>query len=86
LFYSFIKGHHRTLTRVELGTCKDQALETLEKMLALEKLPLFTQNTHQFKTESNAWFTRYNAVRNSSTRYLLGVRLILPFYAERRVD
>ncbi|KAJ7841840.1 P-loop containing nucleoside triphosphate hydrolase protein [Mycena leptocephala] len=72
-------GRHRTLTRVELETCKDQALETLEKMLALEKLPLFTQNTHQFQTESKAWLARYYAVRNGSTRYLLGVRLILLF-------
>ncbi|KAF8198265.1 P-loop containing nucleoside triphosphate hydrolase protein [Mycena galopus ATCC 62051] len=62
-----------TLIRAELEVCKDHALETLEKMLALEKLPLFTQNTHQFQTESKAWFTRYNTVRHHWSSYRLGV-------------
>jgi hypothetical protein len=78
IFHSFTKGRPRTLTRVELEKCKDKALETLEKILTLETLPLFTQNTHQFQTESKAWFNRYNAARNGSTRYPIGVRLILP--------
>ncbi|KAF7361538.1 hypothetical protein MSAN_01187400 [Mycena sanguinolenta] len=62
----------RTLIHAELETCKDQALETLEKILALEKLPLFTQNTHQFQTETKAWFTRYNTVRHHWSFYRLG--------------
>ncbi|KAJ6510740.1 P-loop containing nucleoside triphosphate hydrolase protein [Mycena sanguinolenta] len=63
----------RTLIHAELETCKDQALETLEKMLALEKIPLFTQNTHQFQTETKAWFARYNTVRHHWPSYRLGI-------------
>ncbi|KAJ7187045.1 P-loop containing nucleoside triphosphate hydrolase protein [Mycena filopes] len=39
----------------ELEACQDQALGSLEKMLAFEKLPLFTQNTHHFLTEKKTW-------------------------------
>ncbi|KAJ7640281.1 P-loop containing nucleoside triphosphate hydrolase protein [Mycena polygramma] len=63
--FTQLENHIRALTRIEVETCKQQALETLEKMLALETLPLFTQNTHQFQTETRAWLTRYTAVRNT---------------------
>ncbi|KAJ6632403.1 P-loop containing nucleoside triphosphate hydrolase protein [Mycena sp. CBHHK59/15] len=52
----------RTLTRAELEACKDEALETLDKMLTLEKLPLFTQNTHYLRSERRVWLSRYRAV------------------------
>ncbi|KAJ7853672.1 P-loop containing nucleoside triphosphate hydrolase protein [Mycena olivaceomarginata] len=72
--FSQLERYIGTLVRVELDTCKDEALKTLEKMLVLEKLPLFTQNTHQFRTETKVWFTRYNTVRHHSEIYRLGVR------------
>ncbi|KAJ6621042.1 P-loop containing nucleoside triphosphate hydrolase protein [Mycena sp. CBHHK59/15] len=60
----------RTLTLAELETCKDEALKTLEKMLALEKLPLYTQNTHYLQSESKVWLSRYVAVRKRPDTYL----------------
>ncbi|KAJ7773676.1 P-loop containing nucleoside triphosphate hydrolase protein [Mycena maculata] len=73
---NFLTAVYRNLTRTELEVCKDQALETLEKMLALEKLPLFTQNTNYFLSESKAWLTRYAAVRGNSSNYLLSARAV----------
>ncbi|KAJ7242403.1 P-loop containing nucleoside triphosphate hydrolase protein [Mycena haematopus] len=66
--FTQLERYIRTLIHAALVSYKDQALETLEKMLALEKLPLFTQNT-QFQTETKAWFTRYNTVRHYWSNY-----------------
>ncbi|KAJ6558304.1 P-loop containing nucleoside triphosphate hydrolase protein [Mycena capillaripes] len=73
--FTQLEKYIRNLTRAELEICKEQALETLEKVLALEKLPLFTQNTHQFQTETKAWLTRYATVRNSASNYLIRGRM-----------
>ncbi|KAJ7485041.1 P-loop containing nucleoside triphosphate hydrolase protein [Mycena galericulata] len=69
--FTKLEDHIRNLTHAELESCKEQAMETLEKMLEFEKLPLFTQNTHLFQSETHAWLTRYTAVSNGSSRYLL---------------
>lgn len=45
-------------------------METLGKIIALETLPLYTQNTHHFLSERTTWLTRYAAVRNNTLRYL----------------
>ncbi|KAJ6552047.1 P-loop containing nucleoside triphosphate hydrolase protein [Mycena vulgaris] len=67
--FTQLEDYIRSLTRAELEACKDQALETLEKMLALEKLPLFTQNTHYLLLESSRWLARYTAARYNRRAY-----------------
>ncbi|KAJ7279968.1 P-loop containing nucleoside triphosphate hydrolase protein [Mycena rebaudengoi] len=54
-----LENYVQKLTRSELENCKEEALETLEKLLSLEKLPLFTQNTHQLQSQSQHWLSRY---------------------------
>ncbi|KAJ7207815.1 P-loop containing nucleoside triphosphate hydrolase protein [Mycena pura] len=64
--FTRLEEYIRALTHAELDGCKVQALQTLEKLLALETDPLFTQNTHLFVTESRTWLARYTSVRNWS--------------------
>jgi hypothetical protein len=61
----------RTLTRIELNCCKEETVRTLEKMLELETVPLFTQNTHYLETEGKKWLSRYSDVRRRSSQYRL---------------
>ncbi|KAJ7025176.1 P-loop containing nucleoside triphosphate hydrolase protein [Mycena alexandri] len=68
--FTQLETYIRILTQIELEKCHDQALKTLEKLLAFEKLPLFTQNTHQYLTESKAWLARYTSFQTNSWKYL----------------
>ncbi|KAJ7102892.1 P-loop containing nucleoside triphosphate hydrolase protein [Mycena epipterygia] len=67
--FTQLEDYIRSLTQAELEICKDQAMETLKKILALETLPLYTQNTHHFLSERITWLTRYSAVRNVAYKY-----------------
>lgn len=68
--FTQLESYVRQLTQAELESCKEQARETLEKLLALEKVPLFTQNTHYLLSEKLVWLARYTAVRHNTRRYL----------------
>ncbi|KAJ7776193.1 P-loop containing nucleoside triphosphate hydrolase protein [Mycena metata] len=70
-YFTVYWNNQTTLTQVELERCHDKGLKTLEKLLAFETLPLFTQNTHQFLTESKAWLNRYTPFQANSWKYHL---------------
>ncbi|KAJ7140089.1 P-loop containing nucleoside triphosphate hydrolase protein [Mycena crocata] len=76
--FTQLDNYIRSLTRAELERCKQQALETLKKMLSLEKLPLFTQNNNYLKSETRAWFARYTTARGNSHIYRLSGSSIVP--------
>ncbi|KAJ7689053.1 P-loop containing nucleoside triphosphate hydrolase protein [Mycena rosella] len=76
--FTQLETYIRSLTYVELETCKEQAQEILEKILALETLPLFTQNTHNLRSESNSWLARYTSVRYNYRHYF-GTNIASPY-------
>jgi hypothetical protein len=59
-----------SVTTAELDKCKVETVRTLQKILALESVPLFTQNTDLLKSESQKWFSSYNLVSGRSPSYL----------------
>ncbi|KAJ7641667.1 P-loop containing nucleoside triphosphate hydrolase protein [Roridomyces roridus] len=70
--FTQLKEYIRELTCAELERCRVEALKTLEKMLVLERVPLFTQNTDHLQSETHAWLGRYNSVHYHSRHYLSG--------------
>lgn len=61
----------RSVTSSELNKCKVETLHILEKVLALESVPLFTQNTDFLNSEGKKWLSTYTRVRGQSSRYLV---------------
>ena len=57
------EGDIRTLTRQEHERCRDEALNALEKILSLERVPLYTQNVDCLQAEANKWLAKYVNMR-----------------------
>jgi vacuolar protein sorting-associated protein 1 len=57
------------LTLKELSICKEEALRTVVKILELEKIPVFTQNTHYLESEGKKWLSRYSYAQRHSSQY-----------------
>jgi hypothetical protein len=60
----------RSVTSSELDKCKVETVRILEKILALESVPLFTQNTDFLESEGQKWLSTYTRIRGQSSSYL----------------
>jgi len=47
------------LARQEHERCRDEALNALEKILRLERVPLYTQNVECLQAEASKWLAKY---------------------------
>ncbi|KAF8063625.1 P-loop containing nucleoside triphosphate hydrolase protein [Lyophyllum atratum] len=65
-----LQKHVASITKAELDKCKAETLHTLMKMLRLESIPAFTQNTEHFSSEANHWLQQYYTARYSETSVL----------------
>jgi vacuolar protein sorting-associated protein 1 len=54
-----------SVTTNEISKCRVETIRTLEKILALESVPLFTQNTDFLKSERKKWLSHYTDIRAS---------------------
>jgi hypothetical protein len=61
----------RSVTSSELDKCKVETIRILEKILALESVPLFTQNTDFLESEGQKWLSTYTRIRGQSSSYLV---------------
>ena len=59
----------RSVTGGELDKCKVETVRMLEKILALESVPLFTQNTDFLDSEEKKWLSTYTRIRDQSSSY-----------------
>lgn len=57
------EGDIRTLARQEHERCRDEALNALEKIVRLERVPLYTQNVECLQAEANKWLAKYANTR-----------------------
>ena len=57
------EGDIRTLTRQEHERCRVDALNALEKILRLERVPLYTQNVDCLQAEASKWLAKYINLR-----------------------
>lgn len=51
--------------------CEAETIRTLEKLLQLESVPFFTQNTSDLESEGKTWLARYKEVHRRSSPFLL---------------
>ena len=65
--FSYIQRHSegdvRTLTRQEHERCRTEALNALENILSIERVPLYTQNVDCLQAEANKWLAKYVNMR-----------------------
>lgn len=61
--YVHLEAFIRTLTRQEHERCRDEALNALEKILSLERVPLYTQNVECLQAETTKWLAKYVNMR-----------------------
>jgi hypothetical protein len=57
------EGDIRTLARQEHERCRDEGLKALEKILRLERVPLYTQNIECLQAEASKWLSKYVGIR-----------------------
>jgi hypothetical protein len=61
-----------SVTRKELDDRNSETLRALEKVLALESVPAFTQNTEYLKSEEKSWVSSYSGIcEHSATLFRL---------------
>ena len=53
----------RTLTRQEHERCRGEALNALEKILSIERVPLYTHNVDCLQAEASKWLSKYVNMR-----------------------
>ncbi|RDB19012.1 Interferon-induced GTP-binding protein Mx [Hypsizygus marmoreus] len=67
--FTKLEKHISSIVKLELEKCKVETLHSLRKLLELENLPLFTQNTDLLDSEGNAWHVRYTDAWQHPGRY-----------------
>ncbi|KAF8873241.1 P-loop containing nucleoside triphosphate hydrolase protein [Infundibulicybe gibba] len=54
-----LENHIRSLTNANIEECREESLTTLEKFLAFETAPLYTQNIELLESQRNFWRVQY---------------------------
>lgn len=67
--YKQLLSHVGNIVNAEIQACKADTLKILEKMLAFEQVPIFTQNTHYLEEKGRLWLKRYCRVQQDRDDY-----------------